>query len=156
MISLGGSLKGINLTKAFKKKISDANVTGMSVQERAFYDGLDLNVSAHKQMLSPFFQHCHGDSQQSAKACAERMYRVQVAWDTKMALESAKLASKLKEHERLIVFVGAMHLEQKLGVNLRFARLSQEPFLTIIPWQKGSEPFEMIDHGSSDIDYLYP
>jgi len=156
VISVGGELKGINLSKTFKKKISDANVSGMSDAEKEFYKALDLNVTAHKQMLSPFFQHCHGDAQQSAQACAERMYRVQVAWDTKMALESAKLASKLKEHERLIVFVGAMHLEQKLGINLRFSRLSQAPFITIIPWQKGSGAFEMIDHGSSDIDYLYP
>ena len=58
--------------------------------------------------------------------CKERMYRVQVAWDTYMATQSAQIAKRyLKtKKDKLIVFAGAMHMEHGLGIPLRFARLS--------------------------------
>ena len=153
-----GKLYGINMDRAFKKMVSEQNLTGMSEDQRAFYDALDLNVSAHQQQLAPFFSHCHhlkkGESQQQ---CTERMYRVQVAWDTMMGQESAKLAKDLKENEKLIVFVGAMHLESKIGVNLRFARESDRPSITILPISKEIKQQKEIevDLGSSDLIYLY-
>ena len=153
-----GKLYGINMDKVFKKMVSEQNLTGMSEDQRAFYDALDLNVSAHQQLVAPFFSHCHhlkkGESQ---KQCTERMYRVQVAWDTMMGQESAKLAKSLKENEKLIVFVGAMHLESKIGVNLRFARESDRPFITVQPISKDTKQQEEIevDLGSSDLIYFY-
>jgi uncharacterized iron-regulated protein len=152
-----GKLYGINMSRAFKKMISEQNLTAMSTQERAFYTGLDLNNSAHKAMLSPFFSHCHhlknGESQVQ---CRERMYRVQVAWDTMMGLESAKLAETLGADTKLIVFVGAMHLENGLGVNMRFARVSNIPSITVIPRPRTPEE-KMVDIGLGccDLVYLY-
>lgn len=156
VIREGGRLYGINMDKKFKKLISDANVSGMRPREKAFYKALDLNVSAHRQMLAPFFGHCHKTrSGETPQQCMERMYRVQVAWDTMMGEESAKLASQLNDDERLIVFVGAMHLESKLGVNLRFARKSRLPFLTVLPYPKEGMKKAEVAQGSADIVYLY-
>ena len=130
----------------------------MSAQEREFVDGLDLNISAHKQLLAPFFSHCHKTRKdEDAKQCMERMYRVQVAWDSMMGQESAKLAEKLEDNEKLIVFIGAMHLDSKLGANLRFTRQSNIPTITVLPYPKDSslEKVIEIDLGKSDIIYLY-
>lgn len=158
VIANRGSLYGINMSRAFKKKISDQNLTGMSAEERRFYEGLDLNVNVHKAMLSPYFSHCHSlKDGESQAACSERMYRVQVAWDTMMGQESAKLSDNLAADEKLIVFVGAMHLENGLGANLRFARVSNEPFITLIPVPRKAKQQEETDAhlGRSDLLYLY-
>ena len=129
-----GKLYGINLSKKERKKISDQNISAMSEDERRFNTNLDTNVSAHKTMLKAFFSHCHAPKpKESLKECTERMYKVQVAWDSKMALESYKLSQDLEEDETLIVFAGALHIENALGIPLRFARLSNKPFVTIIP-----------------------
>ena len=158
VIKENGKLYGINMDKAFRKKISDYNLTGMTNKEEEFTTTLDLNVSVHKQLLAPFFSHCHKIREgENTQKCMERMYRVQVAWDSMMGQESVKLAKKLKDNERLIVFVGAMHLESKLGVNLRFARESNLPTLTVLPFPKDSHREKQIDVGlgSSDMVYLY-
>jgi len=158
LISNGGSLYGINMSRAFKKKISDMNLSSMSREERAFYDGLDLNTGAHRAMLSPYFSHCHSlKNGESQAQCSERMYRVQVAWDTMMGVESAKLLDSLGRDEKLIVFVGAMHLENGLGANMRFARVSNVPFVTLLPVPKDTRKKEKIeaDLGRSDLLYLY-
>jgi len=151
-----GKLYGINMNKKFKKLISDQNISGMDVEQSTFYKRLDLNVTAHQQLLKPYFAHCHSHRKdESAQMCSERMYRVQVAWDSMMGEESAKLAEKLEKDEKLIVFIGAMHLEGKLGANLRFTRASNVPSVTILPYQKDGEMCIDIDHGSSDLIYLY-
>ncbi|MCJ7765766.1 MAG: ChaN family lipoprotein, partial [Thiovulaceae bacterium] len=54
-----GSLYGVNMSSELEKKISDQNRSSMSARERVFYDELDLNMSVHKAMLSPYFSHCH-------------------------------------------------------------------------------------------------
>ena len=147
-----GALYGVNLDKAVRKKISDANVTGMNKEEAAFYRALDLNVSAHRQMLEPYLDHCrHGGN---GSACIERMYRVQVAWDTKMALESASLADEVlrTQRDKLIVFAGAMHFASHLGVNMRFSRRSNLPSVTILPVERDSEGYE---HALAEFLYLY-
>ena len=153
-----GILYGINMDKSFRKKISDYNLSGMTNEEKKFVATLDLNVSAHKQLLAPFFSHCHKTRKgEDAQKCMERMYRVQVAWDSMMGEESAKLAEKLQENEKLIVFVGAMHLDSKLGVNLRFARESKIPSITVLPYPKDTQRQKdiAVDLGNSDIIYLY-
>ena len=153
-----GQLYGVNMSREFEKKISDQNLSAMSEKERLFYDQLDLNVTVHKEMLSSFFSHCHslkkGESQQQ---CSERMYRVQVAWDSMMGEESAKLSKTLKANEKLIVFIGAMHLESGIGANMRFARKTDIPSITILPWPKSTKEKNTIDVGlgSSDMIYLY-
>ncbi len=151
-----GKLYGINMDKKFKTLISDQNLTGMSVDQSAFYKRLDLNVTAHQQLLKPYFEHCHSHKKaENTKMCSERMYRVQVAWDSMMGEESAKLAKRLGKDEKLIVFIGAMHLEGKLGVNLRFTRESNIPSITILPYQKDEKSVIDIDHGSSDLIYFH-
>lgn len=158
VIANGGKLYGINMEKSFKKMVSEQNTTAMSEEQRMFYDSLDLNVTAHKELLTPFFSHCHhlknGETQEK---CTKRMYRVQVAWDSMMGQESAKLAKDLKEDEKLIVFIGAMHLESKLGANLRFARMSKKPSITILPVPRDLKLQKelSVDLGSSDLIYLY-
>ena len=129
-----GRLHGINLSQIKRKKISDQNLSSMSQEEREFNASLDLNISVHQDMILPYFSHCHAPKpEETQEECMQRMYRVQVAWDTKMALESYKLAAKLKKDEKLLVFAGAMHMENHLGIPLRFSRLSTLPTVSIIP-----------------------
>jgi len=134
VINSGGKLYGINLSKEDRKKISDQNLSAMSKEELTFNNSLDLEVNPHKSLVMPFLSFCHAPKKgESQENCIKRMYRVQVAWDSKMAQESYKLSKQLKPNEKLIVFAGSMHLEKKLGIPLRFSRLTNEPFVTIIP-----------------------
>jgi uncharacterized iron-regulated protein len=144
-----GDFYGMNLTRAERKLISDANRSGMSEELKVFYDQLDLGVTAHRQMLHPYLYHC-----KERKGCAERIMRVQVAWDTKMAHESAKLAKEaLKgDRDRLIVFAGAMHLAHNLGITMRFARVSDRRFVTILPTEPDPEGYM---NGVADYLYIY-
>lgn len=142
----GGSFYGINLSRSFRRAVSDANVSAMTPEQRAFYDALDLNLSAHRQLLSPLFAHCHSPKPgESDSRCSERMYRVQVAWDSYMGEQTARLAGDLlrQPDDLLIVFAGAMHLSHGLGINARFARLSREPFVTILPRAEGRAEAEV-------------
>jgi uncharacterized iron-regulated protein len=150
-----GGLYGVNMAKAMKRRISDQNISGMGPEEKSFYDSLDLNLSAHYQMLEPFFSHCHAaKAGESEEECRERMYRVQVAWDAYMGEQSAALASELlkRPEEKLVVFVGAMHLAYGLGVNARFARMSDLPFATLLPQML---PKRSVRHCKADFIYLY-
>jgi len=148
-----GRLYGINLTKQDRKKISDQNLSAMDQNERLFNEGLDLDATPHKNFIMHFFSHCHAAKpDESLQECRKRMYRVQVAWDSKMALESYKLAQRLKHDEKLIVFAGALHIENELGIPLRFSRLSTIPTLSIIPL--GSQTRE-ISNGLGDYLLFY-
>lgn len=152
----GGSFYGINMTREERGYISDANRTALDPQMQRFYDGLDLNLSAHKQWLAPFFAHCHkAKPSESDVECSERMYRVQVAWDSYMAAETDRLARRVltTPEDLLVVFTGAMHLGYGLGINARFARLNREPFVTILPVPEGTKT---ADVGEADFLLFYP
>ncbi len=149
-----GRLYGINLTKQARKKISDQNLSAMDQNEYLFNGGLDLNISAHRQFIMPFFSHCHAPRpNESLQECRERMYRVQVAWDSKMAMESHKLAQRLQDNEKLIVFAGALHIENGLGIPMRFSRLNTVPTISIIPVDSQTKEAA---NGSGDYLLLYP
>ena len=131
-----GKMYGINLSRAERKKISLIQIGKMDASEKLFYKKMDLNTSVHKQFISSFLHDCHAPLKNEEKQeCLERMYRVQVAWDEKMGKESAILAQKVIQgkKDKLIVFVGAMHLEFGLGVNMRFSRNSTLPHVTVLP-----------------------
>ena len=150
-----GGLYGINLSRESRKHISDANRSIMTKGEKDFYDSLDLNVAAHRQMLSSFFAHCHSLRKgEDTAICRERMYRVQVAWDSYMAKESAVLADRvlLRRSDLLMVFAGSMHFSHGLGINARFARMSREPFATIMPITTGTD---RVDVGEADFLLFY-
>jgi uncharacterized iron-regulated protein len=152
----GGALYGVNMDKSFQKALSDNNLSAFSEEQRAFYDALDLNLSAHRSLLAPFFAHCHAEKAgEDPQSCAERMYRVQVAWDTYMAQQSAALAAA-KLHtpdDLLVVFAGAMHLAYGVGINARFARRSDEPFVTVLPVPENTPS---ADVGEADFLLFYP
>ncbi len=130
-----GMLYGINIDNLFRKKISRGNRNLFTLEQKNFYNTLDLNLYPHKMMLAPFFSHCHSNANESAQMCKKRMYRVQVAWDTYMAQQSAVLAKKLlhNDNDLFIVFAGSMHMIYGVGINARFARLNNEPFVSVIP-----------------------
>ncbi len=131
-----GKLYGINISKKSRKKISDQNLSAMSEEELSFNNSLDISVQPHRDLVLPFLSHCHAPKiGESQKECSERMYKVQVAWDSAMANESYKLSKSLNENEKLIVFAGSMHIENRLGIPLRFARQSDARVATIIPSQ---------------------
>jgi uncharacterized iron-regulated protein len=150
-----GTLYGINLSKTERKMISEQNLSAMTPEFRSFYDELDLNVSAHRQLLAPFFEHCHRMKKgEDTLTCKERMYRVQVAWDSKMAQESVRLAKKVLKtpKDKLIIFAGAFHLTSHLGIDMRFSRESNLLHVSLLPYPKPQEP---IDIGYSDFVIFY-
>ena len=134
--NVNGRMYGINLSEVERKKISLNQKTKMSDEEKSFYNSLDLNTTIHYEMLLPFLEHCHAPLKgESSDECTQRMYTVQVAWDEKMGYESAVLANKVlqSQYDKLIVFIGAMHLESGVGVTMRFSRHSNQVYATILP-----------------------
>lgn len=128
-----GRLYGANISKKDRKKISNKHLDKMDENLKTFYNNLDLNISSHKSLIEPFFKDCHKFKRAKSKSnepCQNRMYRVQVTWDTYMANESAKIADQVLQtkKDKLIVFAGAMHVEYGLGIPLRFARLNNTPY----------------------------
>lgn len=150
-----GELYGLNLSPKERHEISDDNISAMKADVIALYYSLDTNVSAHQQMIAPYLQHCHAPHEgESEKACLKRMYKVQVAWDEKMGLEAAKLAKKvlLSPADKLVVFVGALHVEQGLGVSMRFARHSNKTFALV---SAREEPVDTLEHKVADFILFY-
>lgn len=153
-----GKLYGMNISKEDRKKIRLKKFDKMSKSEKEFYDSLDLNVSAHKQLVMPFLEHCNKMPQKSDEPCEERMYRVQVAWDSYMAKNLADISKnniKTKK-DKVVVFAGAMHIEQNLGIPLRFSRLSNLPFTTISNEEIDEESdLVKVNNSKSDFVYIY-
>jgi len=152
-----GKLYVINISKENRKKISLRQFDKMSKEEKDFYDSLDLNVSAHEKLVKPYLEHCSKMPSKSKENCVDRMYRVQVTWDTYMANETYKLSKEVLKtpKDKLIVFVGAFHIEYNLGIPLRFSRLSNTPFTTISNYQLQKEEEISIPNNLSDIVYIY-
>lgn len=153
-----GKLYGMNISKEDRKKIRLKKFDKMSKSEKEFYDSLDLNVSAHRQLVMPFLEHCNKMPQKSDEPCEERMYRVQVAWDSYMAKNLADISKnniKTKK-DKVVVFAGAMHIEQNLGIPLRFSRLSNLPFTTISNEEIDEESdLVKVNNSKSDFVYIY-
>ena len=150
-----GKLYGINLSKKERNLISDEDTKSMSRDEILFFKNLDTNITAHKTLYAPFFSDCHKPKKnESNKECIERMYRVQIAWDTKMAKESLLLVKNILKSpkDKLIVFAGASHVAYGLGINLHFARESNIPFVTIVPQSKTQKS---VQHVEADFIYMY-
>ncbi|NKQ40621.1 MAG: ChaN family lipoprotein [Sulfurovum sp.] len=150
----GGRLYGVNLSKKKRSKISLRQIDKMNKEERAFYERLDLGVKAHRNLVMPFFKHCHMMPKKSNEPCEERMYRVQVSWDTYMAEQSAKIAQKAlkSKKDKLIIFAGAMHVEQGLGIPLRFSRLNNLPSYIITNHRNSKKP---VDSKKADALFIY-
>ncbi len=151
VIENGGELYGVNLSKVERKMLTQKS---MPLYLEQFYNQLDANTKVHKEYVKPYL-HCFKPRDGESKdECLDRMYLVQVAWDSMMAGQSAYLVhKKLKaKRDKLIVFVGSMHLAYGLGVNMRFARMSDKPFVTVMP-QKA--PISNIPVGYSDFIFLY-
>lgn len=153
----GGKLYGMNISKNDRKKISLKQFDKMNSEEKSFYDNLDLKVSAHNQLVMPYLKHCHYMPQKSSEPCEDRMYRIQVTWDTYMAQNVAKIAKKVIKtpKDKVLVFAGAMHIEQNLGIPLRFSRLSNLPFLTISNEKIDDKKELEIVINKADIVYIY-
>jgi len=153
----GGQLYGMNIQKESREKISLKQFDKMSKKEKDFYDSLDLSVTAHKQLVGPYLEHCKQMKSISTEPCLNRMYRVQVAWDTYMAQNIAKLSKELikSKKDKLLVFVGALHIEQNVGIPLRFARLSNLPFISISNEKINKNEELKINNNKADIVYIY-
>lgn len=153
----GGRLYGMNISKETREKISLKEFDKMSQEEKDFYNNLDLDISAHQQLVLPFLEHCNKMPQKTSEACEERMYRVQVTWDTYMAENVARIAKEVVKtpKDKLLVFAGAMHIEQNLGIPLRFSRLSNLPFISISNEKIEKDKDLKINTNKSDIVYIY-
>lgn len=149
-----GRLYGVNISKEERKKISLQQINLMNKDEKKFYDELDIDVSAHKDLIIPYFDHCNKMPKKSHEPCKERMYRVQVSWDTFMAKESLKIAkNEVKTNkDKLIVFAGALHMEYGLGIPLRFSRENNLPFYIISNHKRSSDA---IDVQKADAVFIY-
>jgi len=155
--SNGGKLYGMNISKKERKKISLNQVDKMDKELKTFYDALDVDVSAHRQLIMPYLKHCDKMPSKSSEPCDKRMYRIQVTWDTYMAKNVAKIAKEVIKtpKDKLFVFAGALHVEQNLGIPLRFSRLSNLPFITISNERISKEKDIKIDTNKADFIYIY-
>jgi uncharacterized iron-regulated protein len=74
-----------------------------------------------------------------------------------MALNVSKIAQKVLKtpKDKLFVFAGAMHIEQALGIPLRFSRLSNKPFITITNQKIQKDEELKLDTNKADIVYIY-
>lgn len=153
----GGRLYGMNISKKHRNKISLKYFDKMSKEEKEFYETLDLNVTAHQQLVMPYLKHCNKMPQKSKEPCEDRMYRVQVSWDTYMAQNVVKIAKKALKtsKDKLLVFAGAMHIEENVGIPLRFARQSNLPFATISNEKILQEEELKINNNKADFVYIY-
>ncbi len=149
-----GRLYGVNISKESRKKISLQQINLMNKDEKKFYDELDTHVSAHKNLIMPYFNHCNKMPNKSHEPCKERMYRVQVSWDTFMAKQSLKIAkNEMKTNkDKLIVFAGALHMEYGLGIPLRFSRENNLPSYIISNHKRSSDA---IDVQKADAVFIY-
>jgi len=152
-----GKLYGINLTKEEREKISLKKINEMTKSELSFFNSLDLDINSHKNFVSPYFKHCNKMPIKSSEPCEDRMYRVQVAWDTYMAKQTNILSRKVLKNKKdiLIVFAGAMHIEKKLGIPLRFSRLNNTPYISISNYKIEKDKDILIPINKADILYLY-
>ncbi|WP_072681310.1 ChaN family lipoprotein [Arcobacter sp. LA11] len=152
-----GKLYGMNLTKEQRTKISLKQLDKMSEDEKKFYNSLDLKVSAHSKLVMPYLKHCNKMPKKSEEACEERMYRVQVAWDTYMSENINKIVKQVikSSKDKVFVFVGAMHIEQDLGIPLRFSRLNTLPFTTISNKKIDKKEDLEVEINKADIVYIY-
>ncbi len=152
-----GRLYGMNISKESRAKISLKEFDKMSQEEKDFYNNLDLDVTAHQQLIYPYLKHCDKMPKASEEPCLNRMYRVQVTWDTYMAQNAAKIAKDVikTSKDKLLVFAGALHIEQDLGIPLRFARLSNLPFISISNQKIDKEADLKIDTNKADFVYIY-
>lgn len=146
-----GRLVGINLSKKEQKQISARTILSMSEGLQKFYHKLDTKLEIHKNYLKPYLDHCYSYDK-GKEDCLQRMYRVQVAWDSKMADEVLHLEENLQDNEILLVLVGSMHLSKNLGLNLRFSRISNRPFFNLLPI-KNTE--SVLDLGEADAMIFY-
>ncbi len=149
-----GQIYGINMTREDRKRIGSQNLFSMSGYAAKFYKELDLDTKIHKDILGEFLD-CHAPKKgESKEQCLKRMYLIQVAWDSIMAQNSSLIANNAlkSKKDKLIVFVGSMHLAFGVGVNMRFARINDKPFVTVMPLHKSSKKIPL---GFSDYLFLY-
>jgi len=151
----GGGVYGVNLSKPFKKAISDQNITVMDGYQREFYKELDLNVGIHRTWFDTIFPECHRPKKgESPEACKERIYRVQSAWDTGMGTSSIPLTEGLTRFDKVVVIIGSGHLNYGIGANLRFARKSTLPTLTLLPEFLTPKQTRRIPIGTADVVFI--
>lgn len=154
-----GRLYGANISKEDREKISLKKIEKMSEELKAFYNSLDLDVSSHRSLVMPYLDHCHKYSKKDSKEpCDERMYRVQVTWDTYMAEQSANIAKEVikTKKDKLIVFAGALHMEYGVGIPLRFSRVSNLPSYIISNQAYTKETKDLkIDQLKADAIFVY-
>ena len=150
-----GELYGINIPREFRKSISKKDTDKMSKEELEFFNSLDLDVKAHQKLVSPYLAHC--EKAPNSKACIQRMYRVQVSWDSYMAEQTYKLLKEVLKtpKDKLIVFAGAFHIDYDLGIPLRFARLSNIPYATVTNYEIYKDEDIKLHNNLGDIVYIY-
>ncbi len=149
-----GQIYGINMTKEDRQRIGTQNIFSMSGYAADFYKKLDLDTKIHKDIIGQFLD-CHAPKKgENEEQCLKRMYLIQVAWDSIMAQNSSLIANNVltTKRDKLLVFVGSMHLAFGVGINMRFARINNKPFVTILPLHKTSTKIPL---GFGDYLLLY-
>ena len=74
-----------------------------------------------------------------------------------MEKKKKKIANKVIKtpKDKLLVFAGALHIEQSLGIPLRFSRLSNLPFISISNEKIENDKDLKIDTNKADFVYIY-
>jgi uncharacterized iron-regulated protein len=160
------STYGVNVDDATRKAVRESAPGQLPEPLRSEIGGLDLEVAPHTQFLLDSLRDAGHDSPGGAGLTADspgfqRMQRIQVLWDTVIGERAARLAESGPPDGVVVVLLGSGHVAYGLGANLRAARISSLPQLSM--WDDLADPQSLdakgrvrVPVGTADWVRIYP
>jgi hypothetical protein len=128
---------GVNVDEATRKAVRESLTGALPPELKAEIGDLDLGVAPHRDYFADSLTGAgRGDPAHAAPRSLEdpgflRMQRIQVLWDTAMGVRAARLADAAPPGSVVVTILGSGHVAYGLGANLRAARVSALPRLTV-------------------------
>ena len=128
---------GVNVDEATRKAVRESPAGDMPPELAAEIGVLDLTVVPHRDYFLDSLAGAggrapaHASRQAPEEPAFQRMQRIQVLWDTAMGVRAARLAEAAPPGGVVVAILGSGHVAHGLGANLRAARVSALPRLTV-------------------------
>ena len=127
---------GVNVDEAARKAVRESPTGALPPELKAELGDLDLTVAPHRDAFLDALKEAGDDAGHPSRLAPEdpsfqRMQRVQVLWDTAMGVRAARLAEAAPPRGVVVAILGSGHVAYGLGANLRAARVSALPRLTV-------------------------
>lgn len=142
-------LRGVNVSRAEREAVRSGHPEELPPDVRELLGDLDAPVPAHDAyLLHTLAQVGHLPDLEAESDTFQRYARVQRAWDRAMGTRLARLAERQPDDGVAVLLVGSGHLAFGLGANLRAARTTTLPQLTV--WDA------LVDEAELDAEGRYP